>query len=364
VRVVDEAVEGDEDPVSGHADETHDPDPAEHQGDAVPDVTESPLPGDGGSPETPAPGADVDARRHRWSPLRVVDAAVAIVLAAVDLAAAIWLAPVAGGALPAVMFAGALLALAGAALALRRRLRRLRRAALIVGSLTVAALMAWIGANSPTADWFGHQVAHGSRDRATVAITFDDGPNTTATEEIARILDQAGTKGTFFVVGKAANRRPDIVQFLVQHGQLVGNHSQNHDETRWLDPRYLELGRAERSINGAAGVCPAWYRAPHGQHTPFLAHVVASKGMTMVGWDVSAGDWLATDPKVLADQVVARARPGSIIDLHDGLDGDVTTDRTVLVRALPLILAGLERKGLQPVRLDQLLGGPAYLRTC
>jgi peptidoglycan/xylan/chitin deacetylase (PgdA/CDA1 family) len=61
---------------------------------------------------------------------------------------------------------------------------------------------------------------------------------------------------------------------------------------------------------------------------------------------------------------VARARPGSIIDLHDGLDGDVTTDRTILVRALPLILAGLEHKGLHPVRLDQLLGGPAYLSSC
>ncbi len=42
----------------------------------------------------------------------------------------------------------------------------------------------------------------------------------------------------------------------------------------------------------------------------------------------------------------------------------MTTDRTVLVRALPLILAGLQRKGLEPVRLDQLLGGRAYLPSC
>jgi peptidoglycan/xylan/chitin deacetylase (PgdA/CDA1 family) len=62
--------------------------------------------------------------------------------------------------------------------------------------------------------------------------------------------------------------------------------------------------------------------------------------------------------------VLAQVRPGSIIDLHDGLDGDVTTDRTVLVRALPLILAGLQRKGLEPVRLDELLGGRAYLPSC
>jgi hypothetical protein len=29
---------------------------------------------------------------------------------------------------------------------------------------------------------------------------------------------------------------------------------------------------------------------------------------------------------------------------------------------MPLILAGLRAKGLQPVRLDKLLGGPAYTR--
>jgi peptidoglycan/xylan/chitin deacetylase (PgdA/CDA1 family) len=61
---------------------------------------------------------------------------------------------------------------------------------------------------------------------------------------------------------------------------------------------------------------------------------------------------------------VAKARPGSIIDLHDGLDGKVDADRTVLVAALPAILDGLAAKGLQPVRLDELLGRPGYLDAC
>jgi peptidoglycan/xylan/chitin deacetylase (PgdA/CDA1 family) len=286
------------------------------------------------------------------------------VVAVVDLTVAAWLAPVAGGALPAVLFMGALAAAAGAVLLLVGRSRWTRRILAGVGTLTVVGLACWVGANSATADWFGHQVSHGPRDRPQVALTFDDGPNVTATEQIARLLDASGAKGTFFLVGKAATRRPDIVRFLVGDGQLVGNHSQNHDETRWLDPRYPELERAQHSISEAGGVCPAWYRAPHGQHTPFTAHVVADAGMTMAGWDVSAGDWLAQDPAALADRVLAQVRPGSIIDLHDGLDGDVTTDRTVLVRALPLILAGLQRKGLEPVRLDELLGGRAYLPSC
>src|SRR5207253_3838464 len=116
---------------------------------------------------------------------------------------------------------------------------------------------------------------------------------------------------------------------------------------------------ADAAIRRATGVCPSFYRAPHGQHTPFTVLVAHRHGEIMVGWDVSAGDWKAHDPAALARLVLRRTRPGSIVDLHDGLDGDVTTDRSVLVRALPLILDGLERRGLRAVGLDELLARPA-----
>ena len=51
--------------------------------------------------------------------------------------------------------------------------------------------------------------------------------------------------------------------------------------------------QAQRAIAGAIGACPAFYRAPHGQHTPFVARVVHQHHMVMVGWDVSVGDWKA-----------------------------------------------------------------------
>jgi peptidoglycan/xylan/chitin deacetylase (PgdA/CDA1 family) len=62
----------------------------------------------------------------------------------------------------------------------------------------------------------------------------------------------------------------------------------------------------------------------------------------------------------LARNIVAKARPGSIILLHDGLDGNVGADRSVVVAALPAILAGLKAKGLAPVGLDTLLGVQPY----
>ena len=52
---------------------------------------------------------------------------------------------------------------------------------------------------------------------------------------------------------------------------------------------------------------------------------------------------------------------GSIILLHDSIDGDIGADRKVVLEALPIILDGLREKGLEPVRIDEMLGGPAYL---
>jgi peptidoglycan-N-acetylglucosamine deacetylase len=238
------------------------------------------------------------------------------------------------------------------------------RAAAITAAVLTAGAVFWIGANSHTATWFGSQVAHGPRDGRAVAITFDDGPDDPYTLEIARILDRRGAKGTFFMVGRALDRRPDIARTLREEGHLLGNHSYHHDSWRWLDPRYPELERTQRAFRRHLGVCPTFYRAPHGQHTPFLAHVVGDHGMTMVGWDVSAGDWKTRDARLVAGRVLDDVQPGSIIVLHDGLDGSVTANRSVLVRAMPLILDGLERRGLEPVRLDRLLDERGYGDHC
>jgi peptidoglycan/xylan/chitin deacetylase (PgdA/CDA1 family) len=107
-------------------------------------------------------------------------------------------------------------------------------------------------------------------------------------------------------------------------------------------------------------MCPVLYRPPHGDRTPFLARVVRDQHMHMVLWSASAGDWNTNDAALVARRIVEKARPGAILLLHDGLDGDVSADRSVLVRALPMILDGLREKGLQPVRLDRLLGTAAY----
>ena len=239
-----------------------------------------------------------------------------------------------------------------------------RRVFLGVAAAGAIGLLAWTGANDPQLSWFGPVSANGPRDVRQVALTFDDGPNDPYSLDVARILDGRGLKGTFFEVGTAIDREPAVARKLLEDGHLLGNHSYHHDYWRWLDPRYPELGRTQDAFRRNLGVCPRFYRPPHGQRTPFIAAQVAADGMETVTWDVSGGDWDTTDGRLVAERILRRVRPGSIILLHDSIDGNVDADRRVVLDALPLILDGLERKGLTPVRIDEMLGGPAYLGDC
>jgi peptidoglycan/xylan/chitin deacetylase (PgdA/CDA1 family) len=238
-----------------------------------------------------------------------------------------------------------------------------RNHAFAFGTVLVVVMLVftgYIGSETPDLTWFGGGAVHGPTTGNEVALTFDDGPNVGSSEKVMAILDANHIKGTFFEVGKAIDADPQITRALYADGQLLGNHSYNHDQWRWLDPRYPELQHTQDAFRRAIGTCPVLYRPPHGDRTPFLERVVADAHMHMVLWSASAGDWATGDAQLVARRILAGARPGAILLLHDGLDGLPGKDRSVLVRALPLIIAGLRQKGLQPVRLDQMLHTAAY----
>ena len=239
---------------------------------------------------------------------------------------------------------------------LRRRSRPLRLIAVVV--VVGVAILA------PGALHLGGGTGHGARTEGVVALTFDDGLNGNDTLAIAKSLEDHGGVGTFFVVGRTLEIQPDVARALVQRGHLLANHSTDHENPSVLDPVYSTVSVAERQFEATIGRCPAFYRAPHGTYTAWSWLAIRRAGLRVVNWDVEVRDWEATDPQDLARRVLARVEPGSIVLLHDGRDGRPGRDRTVLVKAMPMILEGLEARGLRPVRLDALLGTPGYLERC
>ncbi len=298
------------------------------------------------------------SRGGRWSTVLLGVGALLWVTIAVRVSAdtAVWLPAAAA----AGWMAGA--ALAGVARPPASRVSSSGRMLAVVLAWTIAVV--WTASGDPRATWWGAVEWHGPRSSDAVALTFDDGPNDSATLAIADILAGRGARGSFFVVGAAALARPDIVRELVARGQVVGTHSFRHGANDWLDPAYPEAVRGGKAVATVTGQCPTLFRPPHGRHDPLTSAAVARGGMHTVTWDVSGHDWDTTDATLVATRVLRGVRGGSIVLLHDGLDGDPTIDRTVVIRALPMILDGLAARGLRPVGLDELLGLTAWQSAC
>jgi len=71
--------------------------------------------------------------------------------------------------------------------------------------------------------------------------------------------------------------------------------------------------------------------------------------MRLAMWTVNSGDWVSPPPSLLVERVVDRAEPGAIILMHDG------TLNTL--RALPELIAELQRRGYELVTLKDLARG-------
>jgi len=77
----------------------------------------------------------------------------------------------------------------------------------------------------------------------------------------------------------------------------------------------------------------------------------------VVTWSVRPFDTLNRSPERIVQKVMAAARPGAIILLHEGA-GRRPGEASRSVAALPTIIRGLREKGLEPVSLGSLLEAP------
>jgi len=219
-------------------------------------------------------------------------------------------------------------------------------AAVASGAALSAGALAW-GAFERNSPLFGRVQRRLPGGEAAVALTFDDGPNPEATPAILDALGAAGVRATFFVLGRHADRWPDLVARAAREGHVIGNHGYHHRKLVWRAPGYVRddivLGTA--AIERAGGERPTLFRAPHGHRNPWVSPIARAAGQRTVGWTL--GVWDTTRPGVAAivDRVLRGVRPRSILLLHDGDGYDPTGDRMQTARALPLVIRGLRERG-------------------
>jgi peptidoglycan/xylan/chitin deacetylase (PgdA/CDA1 family) len=233
------------------------------------------------------------------------------------------------------------------------------------GAVALGASAAALTAYATFAPWSAlwcPVIRRGPDDSPRVALTFDDGPWPESTPAILDILGAASVSAAFFVIGRNAASRPDLLERIGAQGHLLCNHTYDHDHfgimrrgPYWLD----QIERTDREIARVAGADPAFFRPPMGFKTGHMAAALRRRGHRAVAWSRRAFDGTTTTSERIKARL-SRCRPGDIIALHDGVDPHRPRDPRPSVAALAHVIASIRSSGLEPVRLDRLLDLPAY----
>ena len=193
----------------------------------------------------------------------------------------------------------------------------------------------------PDASW--RRVPTRPTDRPAAYLTFDDGPTPEMTPALLTLLDQYDAYGTFFLIGRNAERHPHLVRHIHAAGHQIGNHTYSHpDAWRTASDELLgELSHTSALLREITGKPAPFMRPPYGHLTRSMRTWCLDHQQQMVMWDVMPGDFLRwTSSHRVAQRVFDMIRPGSIIVLHDK-----PGTKEITLKALEAILRRLTAEG-------------------
>lgn len=168
-----------------------------------------------------------------------------------------------------------------------------------------------------------------------IYLTFDDGPSDRVTPKILDILKEENVKATFFIIGKNAERRKNLLKREFDEGHTIGVHSYSH--------KYKEIYSSTESllkdiedcnsvIKEVTGRKSTLYRFPGGSFglSSKLVNAVTAHFMRYIDWNASFCDSEIASPS--PEQLVRAAKttvanPQSVIMLaHDATDKTATAE--------------------------------------
>jgi len=155
---------------------------------------------------------------------------------------------------------------------------------------------------------------------ASVALTFDDGPDPVSTPRLLALLDRLEVRATFFLLGGMAELTPGLTRDVVDAGHELALHGWHHRNSLRVGPRSLldGLHRAVDVLGELTGRRPTWYRPPYGVVTAGTLAASGHLGLPTVLWSAWGRDWAPTaTPSSVLRTLRPDVGPGATVLLHD-----------------------------------------------
>ena len=194
-------------------------------------------------------------------------------------------------------------------------------------------------------------ISAGGAERRDLALTFDDGPGP-YTPQLLNQLQRLHVPATFFEIGFMFQWFHASASRELQMGDVIGDHTETHPMMADLSPeaQQNEILDQTQWVHKYGGPFPRLWRPPYGSYNGATLAILKRLNMLMVLWTVDTDDYLRPGVAVIVHKVLAGARPGAIILMHDG-----GGDRDQTIAALPLIVRGLRARGYRLVTIPQLI---------
>ncbi len=183
-----------------------------------------------------------------------------------------------------------------------------------------------------------------------ISITFDDGPNSEFTPKVLALLKEYGAKATFFLIGKNAEKYPEIVSQIIDEGHTIGNHSYSHSKNFGFfssEKVIAELNQTNSILKEIIGKDVKLFRPPFGVTNPNIKKALKNTGYSSIGWSKRSLDTTTLSEAEILKRITSNLKKGDIILLHD------SSAKTVAV--LEQLLLTLPPHKLQSVPVDRLL---------
>jgi peptidoglycan/xylan/chitin deacetylase (PgdA/CDA1 family) len=226
-------------------------------------------------------------------------------------------------------------------------------AGLAIGGFRYASL--W-----PTSQIFGRTLIAGN-DPSEIALTFDDGPNDTATPMLLELLARHNVQATFFCIGSFARLQPKLVREIVAAGHRLGNHTMTHPRLSLQSGARVrrELADCNALLEDLTGVAVRYFRPPFGARRPVVLRAARELDLTPVMWNVTGFDWLPIGAEVILRNLEdglarnrQRRRRASNLLLHDGGYSAMGIPRIDTVNAVARLLEAHQNEDLRYVTVD------------
>ncbi len=186
------------------------------------------------------------------------------------------------------------------------------------------------------------------KDKKLVALTFDDGPGP-YTAKLLDALKARGARATFFVVGTRVTKYPDLIKRMEAEGHVVGNHTQNHKNLKYVSSSVLnsEIGTTAEAIKTVLGHYPVVMRCPGGNYNTTVRNHVAKLGIPIIQWSVDPVDWRDRNTATIVSRVKSGVSDGAIVLMHDIY--------STTVNAAITLIDDLQKQGYTLVTVPELL---------